>query len=436
MTEESLREIAALAVDATNSFNEEVLYESYTTNFFYLFGGTMVFFMQAGFAMLTAGCVRSKNVKNVLVKNLLDACIGSIMWFSTGFAIAYSDKTNNDYGHWFLTSDAFNDLDNTSAARYADFFFQWAFAATAATIVCGGVAERCSFKGYICYSALLTAFIYPTVVRMTWGGGYLSQEGYSDYAGSGIVHMTGGIASLCGSIIIGPRIGRFLPDGSVNEIPGHNAALTMLGTMILWFGWYGFNPVSELSIAGGGIYNATRVAVITTIGAGAGATSNLFLNSALSGFKELDMGMACNGALAGLVAITAGPNVFTPMAAMVVGALSCFVYTGASKGLKMLKIDDPLDAFAVHGATGFWGVVAVGLFAVDSGAFYGNGGSQLGKQLLGAGVITAFVGACSVTMFLAIKYIPFIGLRVSAEEEEAGMDVSKHGGHAYPEIAK
>jgi len=407
-------------------------------HFFLFYGGVLVFFMQAGFAMLTAGNIRSKNVMNVLLKNLLDACAGAITWWLFGYPFAYGDlgdDTQDDFiatKGFAQTGTGFNTSDyNTSSVLFADWFFQWAFAATAATIVCGGVAERCTFKGYLIYSTILTGFIYPVVVHWTWGGGWLSQEGYTDFAGSGIVHMVGGFAALMGAIVVGPRTGRFLPDGSAVDIPGHNAALSFLGTFILWFGWYGFNPVSSLSISGGGIYVAGHAAVITTLGAGAGGVTAFFGNFFATGVY--DTNMALNGVLGGLVSITAGPDAFKPYMAVIVGSLGGLVYMGSSKLVKMMKVDDPLDAFAVHGCCGAWGVFATGLFAFETGLFYGET-DVMEANVIGILAIAAWTTVTGLAMFLGINAT--VGLRTSAEEEEAGLDNSKHGGSAYPELAE
>ena len=419
---------------------------------------------QAGFALLEAGSVRAKNTKNILIKNLMDGCLGALVWYFIGYHLAYGTKDSCKGGsdcNGFVGNgaDVFMNkaaelapLGNAGSGHYyAGWMFQWAFAAAASTIVSGAVAERCKFGAYLAYTAALTGVIYPVVVNWGWSAHgwlspwtgtepYLGANGMIDFAGSGIVHMTGGVAALVGAIFLGPRTGRFSPSGECIDMPGHSSVLVALGTFILWFGWYGFNPVSTLAFEY--METAARVAVTTTLGAAAGGVTALSIHYSLT--KSLDVGPMCNGILAGLVSITGNCVVIEPWAAALIGAIGAAIYYGFSALLRKLKIDDPLDASSVHGACGAWGVIAAGLFAKqkyvlndygaeggadDYGALYGGGGKQLGNQIAGVLAIIAWVGFTSSVLFGVLKYAGM--LRVPVEEEEVGLDTSHHGGNAY-----
>merc|ERR550537_23833 len=436
---------------------------------FSLHGAYLVFFMQAGFALLEAGCVRAKNTKNILLKNVLDACMGAIIWWAFGWPLAYGSNDidglksllggqfEDDYygGGFFM-----NQQDQADSGIYASWMFQWAFAATAATIVSGAVAERCSIPAYACYTTVLTAFVYPVAVHVGWSTeGFLSAfyigdddyeynpadgpvggNGLIDFAGSGIVHMTGGGAALMGALFLGPRTGRFAEDGSVNPMPGHSSVLAALGTMILWFGWYGFNPVSTLCLIGC-MGNAMRAAFMTTLAAGAGGCTGLATDVAMG--NPPDIGPALNGILGGLVSITASCAVVDGYAAVFIGIIGALVEYGAEKMLLKLGIDDVLSASPVHFFAGAWGVLSCGLFATESntlmaygfspkdyGAFYGGGGDQLGIQIAGIVFFAAWTCCCSGALFFTLKMTGIF--RVSLEDEAAGLDESHHGGSAYP----
>lgn len=415
--------------------------------FWLLFAAFLVFFMQAGFALVEAGFVRAKNTTNILMKNVLDCAIGSIAFFAVGWAFAYgsSDSSNGfiGLGNFFL-------MDFTD---YASWIFQFAFAATAATIVSGAMAERTTFKGYLFYTTFISAFIYPVVVHWTWSGdGWLSAfaedpigaNGYLDFAGSGIVHMVGGFSALVGAKIVGPRIGKYGPDGSIRAIPGHNISIAVLGMFILWFGWYGFNPGSTLALSGGFYELAAKVAVNTTLAAGAGTLLMTILSKVRTG--NYDLGLTVNGALGGLVAITAPCAVVEPGAAIVIGLVAAPIVMFSIELLDKLKIDDPVGAVAVHGFGGLWGVLAVGLFATQNGIgtayaetstyglLAGGGVEQLGIQALAAASIIVWTVLTSAILFLAIKTL--IGLRVSEAEEIAGLDSFEHGVEAYPDFER
>jgi Amt family ammonium transporter len=422
-----------------------------------LLGAYLVFFMQSGFALLEAGCVRAKNTKNILLKNVLDACMGALIWWGFGWPLAYGSDQNefiggaDYYGGFFMS-----DQEQADAGMYALWLFQWAFAATAATIVSGAVAERCSIPAYATYTVFLTGFVYPVAAHWGWStGGWLSAfylgddgeydpqtggNGLIDFAGSGIVHMTGGGAALMGAIFLGPRTGRFAEDGTVNPMPGHSSVLAALGTMILWFGWYGFNPVSTLCLFGC-MSIAMRVAVMTTLAAAAGGCTGLAMDVMMG--NPPDIGPCLNGILGGLVAITAPCAVCDGYAAVFIGIIGAMIEYGSEKMLLKLKIDDVLSASPVHFFAGAWGVIASGLFATqantsqaygssvdDYGAFYGGGGKQLGIQISGVLAFAAWTCGMSAIMFFALKAANV--LRVSVADEATGLDESHHGGSAYP----
>lgn len=422
---------------------------------FLLFAGSLVLFMQAGFAMLCAGSVRAINVQNILLKNLFDACGGAFGFYFVGYAFAYGDVDSS--GTTFIGQSKFyfqDDLEND----YIAWFFQFAFAATSATIIAGTVAERCKLAAYFCYSLVLTAFIYPVVVHSIWDShGFLSTMndnplldiGMIDFAGSGVVHLTGGVAALAATIVLGPRLGRFYDqDGNLLSEPAtfepHSVALQVIGTFILWFGWYGFNPGSALAISVEGNDQVIALcAVTTTMAAAAGLWSGMLIDYIIAlyidGEAIFDLTMAMNGLLSGLVSITAGCSVLQPWAAIVTGFVAGPVYILVSKGLIKLKIDDAVDAIPVHLANGIWGCIAVGLFAdptlvqaaygmKEGGLFYGYGG-LLACELIGIVWISAWV---FVTMYTLFRILSFFDLyRVSPEEEMVGLDKSKHGKAAY-----
>eukprot|EP00600_Ochromonadales_sp_CCMP1393_P003336 CAMPEP_0174979398 /NCGR_PEP_ID=MMETSP0004_2-20121128/14750_1 /TAXON_ID=420556 /ORGANISM="Ochromonas sp., Strain CCMP1393" /LENGTH=469 /DNA_ID=CAMNT_0016230903 /DNA_START=70 /DNA_END=1479 /DNA_ORIENTATION=+ len=418
--------------------------------------GTLVFFMQAGFAMLEAGSVRSKNAVNILFKNLIDGAISAMMFWWLGWGFAYGETKDGFIGttQFGMSGSTFDEGDGYDQLQFQSWFFQWAFAATAATIVSGCVAERCKLEAYFIYSAVLSGFIYPVVVHWGWGEGWLSAFGpqrdeflfhgydsnnFVDFAGSGIVHATGGIIGFVAAWILGPRKGRFNPDGTVNTVPAHNLSLAALGTLILWVGWYGFNPGSTLCIAGSCASLAGKVAVVTTIAPAFAALTGIMYQRATK--QPYNLGQIMNCILAGLVSITAPCAVVDPWAAMLIGIIGAFVYIGSSKALLSLQIDDPLDASPIHGACGIWGVIAVGIFGNDdNAAFAGYAGSadghhpfrtgeQLGVQIVGMLCIAAWCAVWGVILFNGIKYT--VGLRVSEEVEDEGLDSSEHGAQCY-----
>ncbi len=416
-----------------------------------LIAGFLVFFMQAGFAMLTAGFVRSQETANILMKNMIDACVGGVSFWLVGWAFAYgvSDASNEFIG---LGNFALNGLAEAGYG-HADWFFQFAFAAAAATIVAGALAGRTKYSAYLIYTVIITGFIYPVVVHWGWDGttwmGAFSDDvwlgnGYVDFAGSGIVHTVGGIAGLMGAIAVGARLGKYGPNGEVRAIPGHNISIATIGMFILWFGWYGFNPGSTLGLSGGGASLAASVAVTTTLAAGAGGITAMLWSRFRTG--RYDAGLTINGILAGLVAITAGTATVDPWASVVIGGIGALVmYYGVQMLDGVFRIDDPVGAVSVHAFAGIWGVIAVGLFSSEAGMtaagyanpqhyglFLGGGGEQLLMQLIGIAAIVGWTGVTAGILFFAIKFT--VGLRVSEEEEMRGLDLIEHGVDAYPDF--
>lgn len=480
-TLESLSEALTSLNETVSAYEEEVFSGFYSTtdanNAWMLQSGYLVFFMQAGFAMLCAGAVRAKNAKNIILLNLLDACFGCLSWYALGWGFAYGDPSADEEGNYdFSTSQAFIGnrfffMADFPRSLYALWFFQFTFAATAATIVSGAVAERCKFQAYICYEIMLVCFVYPVVAHWVWSTfGFMSATrsaatsaqdytlffgtGVYDFAGDGPVHMVGGFASLAAAWVLGPRIGRYDATGAAVDMPGHNASLTLLGVFFLWFGWYGFNPGSLLAIAGVSDL-AAAVAINTTIAAASGTISTLFIamihQYSTTGLVVWDLLIAGNGALAGLVGITGGANLMNTWAALLTGAIAGGVYFVASKiNLHVLKIDDPLDAIAVHAGCGAWGMIATSCFAAsnlvegyysgyptDSPRAYGfimGGGSGGGKLLAAHIVYILIIASWSLAImtpfFLLLKKAGLF--RVAPEVEAAGLDVSHHGGSAYP----
>lgn len=428
-----LGSLILLGADPAGAQAAEVTAESVQTNLdnvFVLVSAVLVIFMQAGFALVEAGLTRAKSVANIMMKNLMDFCAGALAFFAVGYAIAFGGDGNDFFGAggWFLGDGAFQYGTLTVPVT---FVFQVAFAATAATIVSGAMAERTKFKSYFLYSIVISAVIYPVVVHWNWGGGWLAQLStpFHDFAGSTMVHLTGGVAALMGAIVLGPRIGKYGPDGKPRAIPAHNIPFAVLGTFILLVGWYGFNPGSELAADGaiGGI------AVTTTLAAAAGAIMAMAAIWLKSG--KPDVAMTANGMLAGLVGITAGTAAVSNVGAIAIGAASGLIVVGAVLFFDRIRVDDPVGAISVHGVCGAFGTLCVGLFATaDSdywkqGLLYGGGTDQLVTQAIGVGAVAAFVAVTAGLLFLLIKVT--VGLRVSPEEELAGLDVLEHGAPGY-----
>jgi len=439
--------VAVLAITPSIGFAQDYVptTQDYLNNIWVFIAGVLVFFMQAGFALVEAGLTRAKNVVNIFAKNMTDAVVGILAFFATGWAFAFGES-----GGWFIgTSNFFlNDLDLAAIPEgglspATSFFFQAVFAATAVTIASGAMAERTKFWSYVIFSAIMCAFIYPVIVHWTWGGGLIADIDingavFSDFAGSGIVHMTGGIAAFMGALFLGPRIGRYADDGSPRAIPGHNIPFAILGVFILWVGWFGFNPGSELLAD----EFVSTIAVNTMLAAIAGGFLTAITITLVAG--KPDLAMIGNGVLAGLVAITAPCGAVTPLMSVVIGAIAGVLVVFAVLFFDKIKIDDPVGAISVHGVCGLWGLISVGLFATyddaflgreDAGLFYGGGIDQLLVQLLMAAIILVWVVVCTGIVFGALKAT--IGLRVTREEEIEGLDVLEHGLQGYaPDMAQ
>jgi Amt family ammonium transporter len=388
-------------------------------NFFLFIAAVLVLFMQAGFAMLEAGLNSTKNTVNILFKNIMDLSAGAILYYLVGYGLMYPGAGNG----WFAFAGfGVSEAGVTPAAGalhpQVDWLFQVAFAATAATIVSGAVAGRLKFSAYLIYSVILTGFIYPISGYWKWGGGWLDQLGFYDFAGSLVVHAVGGFAGLAGAIVLGPRIGRFGKNGNSKPMPGSNLALSALGVLILWIGWYGFNPGSQLAISGADNTNAVMlIAANTTLAAAAGTVAAMLL--AWSLFKKPDLTMALNGALAGLVGITANCDSVTNIESIIIGIVAGFLVVGGIMLLEKLKIDDPVGAWPVHGLCGIWGGIATGIF----------GGHPIIAQVIGSLVIPIWAFFTMFLLFYALKSLDL--LRVSEEEEIIGLDISEHQEEAY-----
>jgi ammonium transporter, Amt family len=402
-----------------------------------LFATVLVFLMQAGFAMLEAGATRAKNAANIIMKNMMDISIGSLVFWMVGFGFMFGANNSG----WIGTSNFFlSDVDPSTDQGMFDFsffIFQTVFAATAATIISGAVSERTKFAAYLIYTVAVTAFIYPVFGSWVWGGGWLSQlgdNGFMDFAGSTVVHSVGGWAALAGAIVVGPRLGKFTAAGKPVAIPGHSITLAALGVFILWFGWFGFNAGSTVS---GSDTSIAIIAVTTLLAAAAGAVGSMALSYFL--WKRFDASMTLNGVIGGLVAITAGTANMSPAMAVLTGLIGGFVVVGAIVLLeRKMKVDDPVGAIAVHGFAGAWGTIAVGLFAsatyggVD-GLFFGGGAGQLGVQAIGVAAAFLFVFPTSFLVFKAIDMT--IGMRASDEDQIRGLDISEHEAAGYPDFA-
>ncbi len=390
----------------------------------------LVFFMQAGFGMVEAGFIRAKNACNILTKNFLDYCTASIMFFLVGYAFMFG-RGNGLIGMsgFALPADGPNP---SGLPIWAFWLFQTAFCGAAATIVAGGMAERMKFPAYLLYTVFISGLIYPTIGHWVWGGGWLARLGFADFAGSTVVHATGGCVALIGTILLGPRIGKFV-NGKAKAIAGHSIPLAALGVFLLWFGWFGFNPGSTLGVAADGGRLAGLVAVNTNLAAAAGAISAMA--TVWLRFGKPDLSMTMNGALAGLVAITAPCAYVQPWAAIPIGAVGGVIVVFGVALLDRIKVDDPVGAVPVHAMNGIWGTLAVGLFGQTSlglahdGLLRGGGVRQLGVQALGTLVVSLFAVGTMGLVFLTIKKT--VGLRVSRAEEMRGLDIGEHGMESY-----
>ena len=401
--------------------------------FYFLVMGALVMWMAAGFTMLEAGLVRAKNTAEILTKNVGLYSIACIMYMLLGYTIMYPSEASNlffQFGDGLLgrgdnsAEDVLASGGETYYSGLSDFFFQVVFVATAMSIVSGAVAERMKLWAFFAFAVILTSVIYPMQGFWNWGGGFLSESfGYFDFAGSGTVHLCGAAAALAGVIVLGARKGKYGPDGQVNAIPGCNLPLATLGTLILWLGWFGFNGGSELKVSDVGEANAVSLVFVNTNMAAAGGLVAALLLSRLW-FGKADLTMALNGALAGLVAITADPLSPAPISATLIGAVGGLLVVGSIVTLDKLKIDDPVGAISVHGTVGIWGVLAV---------LITNGDATFKGQIVGVISIFAWAFLASLVVWLILKAV--MGIRVSEEEEYEGVDISECGLEAYPEFA-
>lgn len=396
-----------------------------------LVGAALVFFMQAGFAMVETGFTRAKNAGNIIMKNLMDFCIGTPAFWIVGFGLMFGGTgafigsiggiaEEANYGTSMLPD---------GVPFYAFLIFQTVFCATAATIVSGAMAERTKFSAYCVYSFVISLLIYPISGHWIWGGGWLSQLGFHDFAGSTAVHMVGGVAAFVGALILGPRIGKYDKNGKAKAIPGHSLTSGALGVFILWFCWFGFNGASTVSMEGEAVVTAGKIFVNTNLAAAVSSCAVLLITWIR--YKKPDISMTLNGTLAGLVAITAGCDTVSPVSAAIIGIIAGFVVVFGIEFIdKVLKIDDPVGAVGVHGLNGALGTICVGLFSDGTGTeglglFTGGGFHLLGVQLLGMVAVIAWVAVTMTVVFQVIKHT--MGLRVSEDEEIAGLDIREHG---------
>ncbi|NLT94418.1 MAG: ammonium transporter [Clostridia bacterium] len=393
-----------------------------------MIAGFLVFLMHAGFSLVEIGFTRSKNTVNILMKNFLTIAIGAVTYFIIGFALMFGKDALGLIGTSGFFTNGFGEFD-FGIPTLGFFFFQAVFAATSATILSGAVAERIKFSAYLILAIVIAGFTYPIVGHWIWGGGWLSSLGFIDLAGSTVVHSVGGWSALVAAYLLGSRIGKYDKDGKVNAIPGHNIPLGALGVLILWFGWFGFNPGSTLS---GNAYNDIALIATNTLLAAACSTITSMLYSWIK-YGKPDITFTLNGALAGLVAITAGALVVLPVGAVIIGSIAGVVLIiSATFFDNVAKIDDPVGAISVHGVCGALGTILIGVFAAEGGLLYGGGLSLLGIQSIG--VATVFFWVVTVTT-IAVKIIDkLVGIRVSVEEEIEGLDIGEHGMSAYGEF--
>ena len=401
--------------------------------FYFLVMGAFVMLMACGFSMLEAGLVRSKNTAEILTKNIVLYAVACTMYLLCGYAFMYPGEGVNLL--WPGLPSVLGGVDNTAAdviasegdiyySGLSDFFFQAVFVAAAMSVVSGAVAERMKLWSFLAFAVVMTGFIYPIEGYWKWGGGYLNEAGFLDFAGSGVVHMTGAVAALAGVILLGARKGKYASDGTVNPIPGANLPLATLGTFLLWFGWFGFNGGSELVMSNVAEANAVAMIFVNTNAAAAGGCIAALITARLL-FGKADLTMVLNGALAGLVSITAEPLTPTPLLATIIGGIGGIIVVLSIVGLDKFKLDDPVGAISVHGTAGIWGLLAVCL---------SNSDATLYAQLLGIAMIFAWVFITSLIVWSVIKAVA--GIRVSEEEEMEGVDKSECGLDAYPEFTK
>lgn len=391
-----------------------------------LIAAMLVFFMQPGFAIVEAGFTRSKNSANILMKNFVDFMAGSILFWAIGFGLMHGSG-NGFIGEIHLFDFSF--FGDSNIPVECSFIFQTVFCATAATIVSGAMAERTKFSMYVIFSILVSTIIYPIEGHWAWGGGWLSEMGFHDFAGSTVVHTCGGVIGLAGAIILGPRLGKYSKSGQSNAIPGHNLTFGALGVFILWFGWFGFNPGSQLAASGADNARAiSHVMVTTNMAAATGGMTALVITWLL--YKKASLSLVCNGILAGLVGITAGCDVVSVGGAAIIGVLCGAAMIGSVSLLdKVLHIDDPVGAVSVHGVCGMLGTILTGVFATEGGLLYGGGWNFLGVETLGCLAVAAWSFATGYALFYVLD--KWKGIRVEPRIEEEGLDIYEHGETAY-----
>ena len=389
-----------------------------------LLGAALVFFMQAGFAMVETGFTRAKNAGNIIMKNLMDFAIGTPLFWLTGFGIMFGGAGAFIGGFDPLVRGDYSGILPAGVPLPAYLIFQTVFCATAATIVSGAMAERAKFISYCIYSAVISAVVYPVSGHWIWGGGWLARMGFHDFAGSTAVHMCGGAAALIGARVLGPRMGKYTEDGKPNAILGHSLTLGALGVFILWFCWFGFNGCSTVAMdSDAAVYSAGNIFVTTNLAAATATVATMIITWLR--YRKPDISMTLNGSLAGLVAITAGCDMVSPAGAFFIGLIAAFVVVFGIEFIdKVCKIDDPVGAIGVHGMCGAAGTLLTGVFAVDGGLAYGGGFSFLGIQLLGVVSVILWVSVTMIITFRVLKHT--IGLRASEEEETKGLDVTEH----------
>ena len=392
--------------------------------FYFLVMGALVMFMAPGFAMLEAGMVRAKNTSEILTKNVALFSIACVMYLLIGYNIMYDPAGTFLIGAENTVAEVLESEGEVYYSARSDFFFQVVFVATAMSIISGAVAERIKLWSFLLFAVVMTGFIYPLQGSWSWGGGFLSDAGFVDFAGSGIVHMCGAAAALAGVILLGPRAGKYSDDGTINPIKGSNMPLATLGTFILWFGWFGFNGGSELKLSNIDEANAVAQVFVITNMAAAGGLIAAMLASKLF-FGKADITMALNGALAGLVSITAEPLSGTNIESMLIGAVGGVIVVASITFLDKIKIDDPVGAISVHGTCGIWGLLAVLITSADA---------TLVGQLTGLGAIFGFTFVASLIVWLIIKIT--MGIRISEDEETLGSDMTDIGVEAYPEFTR
>lgn len=395
-------------------------------NVWVLIAAILVMFMQPGFAMVEAGFTRKKNTTNILMKNLMDFSIGALIFWIIGYSIMYGDTLWGFIGKpnlAFFNSDGIGDY-----ADKTDILFQTVFAATAATIVSGAMAERTKFHAYLIFSIFITLMVYPVSGHWLWGGGWLAELGFIDFAGSTIVHSVGAWVGLAGAIVIGPRLGKYL-NGKPTAIPGHNLVYGALGVFILWFGWFGFNAGSQLGAAGReNTVAIAHIALTTNLAAAAGAIAAML--TAYARYKRPSLSLSLNGALAGLVAITAGAAAVTPGSAIIIGLMAGVILVFSVEFFdQKLRIDDPVGAISVHGVCGAFGTLMVGVFAIEGGLINGGGFNQLGIQAIGVVAVFGWAFIMGLILFKTLKATD--NLRVSRTIEEEGLDIYEHGESVY-----